>query len=143
MKALESEDSLDAFLRGFVDGTLPKTDWTHQAHLVMASCYLLNYPVEEATVRIREGIQRYNLATGGENTDMAGYHETLTIFWIRILLAALREMDAAGSRIEKARAIAERFGNQRDLFRSYYSFDVVNSTDARRRWVAPDAENRR
>ncbi|MBK5295081.1 MAG: hypothetical protein JJE04_25815 [Acidobacteriia bacterium] len=145
MKALESEDSLAAFLRAFAEGTVPKKEWTHEAHLVMATCYLLEHPLEEATSRIRDGIQRYNLAVGGENTDTAGYHETLTIFWIGLLREALKEMDAemdvGGTRIEKARAIAQRFGSQRDLFRKYYSFDVVQSVDARRRWVEPDVSD--
>jgi len=27
---------------------------------------------------------------------------------------------------------------QRDLFREYYSFDVVRSIEARKSWIAPD-----
>jgi hypothetical protein len=31
----------------------------------------------------------------------------------------------------------ERFGERRDIFREYYEFDLVGSTEARLGWVEP------
>ncbi|MEZ5355112.1 MAG: hypothetical protein R2762_20955 [Bryobacteraceae bacterium] len=134
---MESEASLDAFLRGFEDGSYPSTEWTHEAHIVMATAYLAALPIEDATAHIRGRIPAYNLAQGGQNTDTSGYHETLTIFWIRILADWLTGRTES-SRLEKVRAAAAEFGQQRKLHEGYWSFDVVKSVEARRIWVPPD-----
>ena len=49
-------------------------------------------PQEEATSRIREGIQHYNRSVGTINSDHSGYHETLTVFWMAIVKARLRDL---------------------------------------------------
>jgi hypothetical protein len=87
---------------------------------------------------MREGVRRYNEATGGKNTEDSGYHETLTRFWIAVagaFLAARPDGEAPSARIA---ALVNHFGARRELFREYYSFDVVGSREARRGWMAPD-----
>jgi hypothetical protein len=125
-------------LHGFEDGSFPKEQWNHAAHLRVAGCYLLGHPVEEALRRMREGVRRYNEATGGKNSEDSGYHETLTCFWIAVaggfLAALLGRMTAA----DKIQALVDEFGSRRDLFREYYGFDVVKSREARAGWVEPD-----
>ena len=133
-----SPQALDDFLRRFEDGTFPKAEWDHQAHVVMAASYLLAHPMEQATEIIRRRIPAYNVAQGGQNTDTSGYHETLTIFWIRVVAAFLASLDPALSRVEKVGRVAEHFAARRGLFRHYYSFDVPASTEARKRWIEPD-----
>ena len=39
---------------------------------------------------------------------------------------------------DKIQALVDEFGSRRDLFREYYSFDVVKSREARAGWVEPD-----
>ncbi len=135
MKALESEDTLGQFLAAFEDGTLPKEEWTHQAHIVMAACVLHSYPLEEATSRIREGIKAYNVASGGQNTETSGYHESITIFWIQMITD---DLNPSLSRLDQARAMSERFGEQSSLFKKYWSYDIAKSVEARRSWIEPD-----
>jgi hypothetical protein len=128
----------DEALRAFEDGSFPKDQWNHAAHLRMAGCYLLKHPPEEALGCMRDGVRRYNESVGGQNTEASGYHETLTCFWMAVagaFLAGLPESEPPGERI---RALVDRFGSRRDLFREYYSFDVVQSREARLGWVAPD-----
>jgi hypothetical protein len=50
----------------------------------------------------------------------------------------LGETDAAGGKLDEVRRVVEEFGGRRDLFKQYYSFDVVASREARARWVPPD-----
>ncbi len=133
--ALANEANLDAFVRAFEDGTFPGKDYHHAQHLVVAACYLTEHGAAEATARMRTNIRRYNEAQGGKNTEDAGYHETLTVFWLMLIAANLPE---AAGRLEAARRAVELFGARRDVFRNYYSFDVLNSRDARSRWIAPD-----
>lgn len=135
---LSSEAALASFLEGFETGSWPGPEWKHVHHVIMAACYLTDLPLDTATQTIRTGIQRYNLSQGGQNTDTSGYHETLTIFWIRIIHRFLDTLPAGQSRLENARAVAAEFGPQRDLFKPYWSFDIVNSVEARRAWLPPN-----
>lgn len=136
---LESEASLDVFLRGFEEGSYPKAEWTHRAHVIMAAAYLSRMSPEQALPVIRERIKAYNLAQGGENTETSGYHESLTVFWIAVVSRFLGGLDAGIVRLEKVRRAADYFGARRDLFKAYWSFDVVTSVEARRGWVPPDS----
>ena len=136
---LDSEQSLDELIEAFERGTLPKKDWTHAAHVAVAGCYVLAYQRPEATTLVRHGILHFNRCHGTANTDHSGYHETLTLFWIARTGEFLAGCQPDASRIDKVRALVECFAPRRDLFREYYTFDVVRSVEARRRWVEPDA----
>lgn len=135
---LSSAEALASFLRGFEDGTWPVKEWTHRSHVIMAACYLTALNEADATSVIRENIRGYNLAQGGQNTDTSGYHETLTIFWIRVIDRFLRSLPPALSRLDKIRAAAGEFGGRSRLFEDFWTFDVVKSVEARRTWIAPD-----
>lgn len=104
----------------------------------MAAGYLTQMDVATALPLVRERIRAYNLMVGGENTETAGYHESLTVFWLRVVGAHLAGLDAAMSRLDRVRSVVDAFGGRRDLFQSYWSFDVVKSVEARREWVPPD-----
>lgn len=133
-----NDAELDEFLRGFEDGTYPVKQWTHAAHLAMAGGYLTRMSADEALPFLRERIAAYNVAQGGVNTDSSGYHESLTVFWIKLVAAHLAGLDPAMSRVDKVRSVVETFAPRRDIFREYWSFDVVKSVEARRSWVPPD-----
>jgi hypothetical protein len=137
---LETEESLNRFLEEFAAGTFPRAGWNHAAHVTMASCYLQLFPIAEATCRIRDGIRHYNECQGTANTADSGYHETLTLFWIAMVANLLGQCSSRLTRLEKARIVVETFAPRRDLFRDYYSFDVVRSREARREWTPPDVK---
>ncbi len=137
---LESEEALGDFLECFERGTWPKPEWNHAAHIAVAGCYLIDYSDEEAAERARCDIQHYNQCVGTINSDHSGYHETLTLFWLALVRARLRQFDAGTARIDSVRILVAEFAPQRDVFRDYYSFDVVRSVEARRSWVPPDAK---
>ena len=133
----ESDSSLAALIEGFEQGTYPKEDWTHQAHVAMAAHYLTLHPLPEATRIIRARIPAYNLAQGGRNTDDAGYHETLTIFWIWIVAGFLAGLPETTPRLRMIAAAAERFGAESALHRKFYEHNVIGDLEARRHWVPP------
>jgi hypothetical protein len=136
---LASECALAEFIRRFERGTLPKPLWTHAAHIGIAAWYLLALPEAEATVRVRDGIKRYNEAVGTANTEDSGYHETLTLFWLRTISGRLSRPDRPAETLDAIRMVVAEFGQRRDLYRNFYSFDVVKSRQARAKWVPPDA----
>ena len=134
---LASETTLAEFIQGFEQGTWPHAAWTHSAHLAMAAWYLLSLPESEVTDRVRRGIQHYNESVGTRNTPDAGYHETLTLFWLAIVSDYLGRRDGQATKLAVIREVVAEFASQRDLYRRYYSFDVVNSREARAKWVPP------
>lgn len=134
---LRSEAELDRFLAAWRAGTLPKSEWTHVAHVAVAACHLFYRPQEKALEEIRAGIIHYNACVGTANTDHSGYHETLTRFWTG-LIADLLGTGTLSSRLAFVRAAVRTLGGDSALFRRYYSFDVVKDVRARREWIAPD-----
>jgi len=135
---LDCEETLTGFLKSFERGTWPKSAWNHAAHLAVAACYLIEYPDEDAASRMRRGIVHYNQCVGTVNSNHSGYHETLTLFWLAVVKARLRALAGDLPRVEAVRMLVTELAPQRDLFREYYSFDVVRSAEARKSWIAPD-----
>jgi hypothetical protein len=84
---------------------------------------------------MRRGIKRHNASVGTADTLDSGYHETLTRFWIWVF--SLRLGGYSDPWIA-ARHAVESFGEDRNLQRLYYSYDVIWDRTARASWVAPD-----
>jgi hypothetical protein len=126
-----------ALVRGFEDCTLPRERWTHAAHLTVALWHLLQYDWPEAVVRVRAGIQRYNAAHGIRATPTGGYHETLTLFWLRRVRAFLEDgRNEARALVSLANALAD--SADKNLPLEYYTRDRLFSAEARASWVEPD-----
>lgn len=127
---------IDAFLAAFEGCALPKEQWTHGAHLLTGACYVRELGRESALTKMRECVRRYNESVGGRNTETGGYHETITAMWIRLLDSLWRECQPMERAAFAAHAVA-MFEPRKAVFREYYDFDVVGSTEARLRWVEP------
>ena len=134
---LTTPEALDSFLRGFEQGTLAKSEWTHGAHVATAACYLFDSDFATVLPLMRARISAFNLSVGGANTPTSGYHETLTHFWLLIVAELLRQRQPA-SRLEAAQQAVAAFGQARSLHTLYYSGDVVKDSEARRQWRQPD-----
>ena len=137
-----TEAQLKMLVEKFETATLHKRVWSHSAHLTVGAYYVLNYGRDEALIRLRAGIRRLNMSHGVVNSAVAGYHETLTRFWVIIIEQFLSEYRSANPGIESTAAIttlAKRFQNRRKLYQDYWSFDIIACVQARRVWVPPDA----
>src|SRR5262245_32573469 len=78
---------IQAFIGEFEARSLPKSRWTHHAHLTVGLWYLSQHAPDDALVIVRRRIRAYNEAVGTANTDNSGYHETLTRFFLRGIAA--------------------------------------------------------
>jgi hypothetical protein len=123
----------------FEDGTVPKAEWTHQAHLAVALWYASRLPFEEALAVVRAGIQRVNAAHGGVTTPTGGYHETITRFYMRVICEYVAESGDESETDWAARVnrLLARYG-ARDLPLRHYSKELLTSAEARFGWVEPD-----
>jgi hypothetical protein len=133
---LESAETMSAFVRDWESGTLPKEQWTHAAHVAVGAYYAAFYS-DDALNKMRAGIFAFNASVGTLNTDSSGYHETLTVFWASIIRAAVCDIADPWKAAQRAVSV---FGEDRDLHRLYYSFDVVASASARKNAVSPDRQ---
>lgn len=122
---------------GLLDRSLPRTDWTHEAHLAACTWLLLERP-EILPERDLPGIiQAYNVAVGGVNDDTQGYHETLTQLYIRGARRFLAGRAEGGLANTVNALLASEMG-PRSWPLSFYSRARLFSVEARRAWIVPD-----
>jgi hypothetical protein len=131
--------ALDQLAASFLDGTLPKAAWTHEAHLRVGVWHLLRYPPSDALDQLREGIRRYNDATGTANSAHAGYHETITRFYVGVIGGFLVAADRSRPADELADDLVAQLGD-RALPLRHWSAERLMSPEARLGWVEPDRE---
>ena len=132
-----TNEEIFSLVRRFGDCTLPRAEWTHAAHLTVALWYLLEFDWPEATERVRRGIQRYNAAHGIRPTPTGGYHETLTLFWLRVVRSFLEGgRNEARSLVSLANELTASADSGLPL--RHYTRARLFSTEARASWVEPD-----
>lgn len=132
---LLSEDLFQDFLHRFSTGQFPRAEWNHAAHIAMAAA-AIHDGADHAAVRAR--ILAYNATQGIVSTPTYGYHETLTRFWVDRIGELLAGLGRGATAYDAARAAVAAFAHRGRLFDRYYAFDVVNSSDARTRYISPD-----
>jgi len=132
-----TESEIDAFLAAFEGCTLPKAEWTHAAHLLTGACYVHALGAEAATDTMRTNVRRYNESVGGRNTETSGYHETITVAWIKLLDALWRRAHPMERAAFAAYAVSF-YAPRRDIFARHYDFDLLQSTPARLGWIEPN-----
>ena len=131
---LESPAVFADFLASWDTCTLPKPNWTHALHVAVSAAYAVRFRPDPLP-HLRTGICRYNDAVGTRNTATAGYHETITRFWSTLIA---RHVAHLNDTYQAAALAVPEFGAARKLLATYYSYDVVDSREARQTWHAPD-----
>jgi hypothetical protein len=133
------EAEIEGLVRAFVDRTLAKQDFTHSAHLRVGLWHALRFPDDVALALLRERICAFNVAVGGVNSAEAGYHETITRFYVAIIRHFLDSADLRRTADDLARELIGRFGD-RDLPLHYFSRERLFSVEARLSWLPPDRQ---
>jgi hypothetical protein len=127
----------DRIVREFIARTLPKSEWTHHAHLRVGLWHALQYPDAAALELLRGRISAYNGATGVANTAQSGYHETITRFYVHVIRVFVRSVNPDSPIDELAHALIGQWGDKHLPLR-HYSPHRLFSADARRAWIEPD-----
>ena len=130
-------EEIKYLIQQFKNRTLPKEDWTHEAHLIVALWFVKNHTISAATCLIRAGIISYNVAVGTPNTATRGYHETITLFWIWLVDEFISKHPALEMDQLVATFLQSKYAHQATLF-EYYTKELLFSVEARANWVAPD-----
>ena len=137
IRFFESAEAIRCIGEGLLARTLPKAEWTHEAHLAACTWLVLERADIVLEARMPDIIRSYNEAVGGENTDHAGYHETLTQLYI-IGVRRFLEHCAGADLLAKVNALLASEMAQRDWPLRFYSRACLFSVAARRGWVEPD-----
>jgi hypothetical protein len=123
---------------GLLARTLPRAEWTHEAHLA-ATTYLLTRSPDIAIDAELPGIIRsYNESVGGVNDDTQGYHETITRLFLHGVRLFLAEADLREPLHELVNQLLLSPMGRRDWPLRFYSPGHLFSVEARRRFVPPD-----
>lgn len=125
---------------GLLRRTLPRAEWTHEAHLAATAYLVLRRPDLNLDRDLPDIIRRYNVSVGGTNSDSEGYHDTIT----RTFLAGVRSfLGKADRRFCLATLVNQLLlapEGARDWPFRFYSRARLFSLEARRHFVAPDVE---
>lgn len=123
--------------QGVLNRTLPRPEWTHQAHLVFATALLDAEGLQGAEDKAPSLIRAYNESVGGVNDDTQGYHHTITLLFLRHIhdfLAPMNRMTPGA----RATCLLVSPLAETDYPLRFYSKACLFSVEARREWVDPD-----
>lgn len=133
-----SDAEIERIGEGLLARTLPRGDWTHEAHLA-ATIYLLMRPPDiDLDVELPDIIRRYNASVGGVNDDTQGYHETITRTFLHGVRLFLDDADARRPLHVLVNDLLLSPIGKRDWPLRFYSPERLFSVEARRAFAAPD-----
>ena len=123
---------------GLLDRTLPRPDWTHEAHLATTTYLLTRRPDIDIDQQLPGLIRRYNESVGGVNSDSEGYHETITRVFLHGVRMFLAEADLDEPLHELVNELLLSPMGRRDWPLRFYSAERLFSVEARRKFIPPD-----
>jgi hypothetical protein len=121
-------------IRQFEDCSLPKEEWTHAAHFIMAGWYCTRLPLPLAMDKIRSGIRNYNECV---NPGAIGYHETITVFYTMTIANYLLTAGISELTDDTLSAFLQQPFFEKDYLHRFYSQDVLAGAAARSTWIKP------
>ena len=122
---------------GMIACTLPKGEWTHEAHIATCAWLILERPDIAPEHDLPGLIRRYNESVGGVNDATQGYHETITQVYIAGVRRALERSEGRGL-TERVNWLLRQPEGRRDWPLRFYSRELLFSSEARLGLVEPD-----
>ena len=133
-----SPDDVESLVSRFLDCQVPRSEWTHNAHLVVGAWHVARFGPDEAVDRLRTGIRRLNESNGLPNSTTDGYHESITRAFVTLLDEFLRAFSTDTSLADCIGALLRSRLARRNVLRTFYTRETLMSARARVEWVEPD-----
>jgi hypothetical protein len=135
-----SIEQAETLVQKFENGTLLKSEWTHEAHLIVGLKMVLTCG-EQAFPEMKKRIIHFNESVGTINSETSGYHETLTVFWLWAIKQFCEDKGITQFDVD---AVDELLFyeplSQRNLVEDYYSEAILLLPEARRRYIRSDEQ---
>jgi len=132
------DDAVERIGEGLLARTLPRADWTHEAHLAATTYLLTRRPEIDLDMQLPAIIRSYNESVGGVNDDTQGYHDTITRVFLHGVRLFLAEADSDEPLHELVNELLLSPMGRRDWPLRFYSAERLFSVEARRHFVTPD-----
>ena len=119
----------------FESQSISNEDWSHEYHIRIAAIYLLANGFEKALDKVKTGIKKLNAVNEVPVSQFRGFHETLTVAWLKLVSSRLHNYKVVNSLelIDKYQDLL----NPR-LLGEYYSDGKLMSDEAKIKFVQPD-----
>lgn len=137
VRLFESDEAVRRVGRGMLERSLPRPEWTHEAHLAACAWIILERPDIVPDRDLPHLIRRYNESVGGVNDATQGFHETITQLGLIGVRRALARSEGSGL-CERVNALLQAEEGRRDWPLRFYSPELLFSTEARLGWVECD-----
>ena len=128
----KTDDEIRALVSAFEACSFHPSEFRHYQHLTVALWYVWHLSPDEASVKMTEGIRLL-----AETYGKMGYHETITLFWLRVVASFVAGHRATESLSETANTLIDRC-NDKDLIGQFYSAELLATDKAKAEWVEPD-----
>jgi hypothetical protein len=133
-----SDAEIEHLGEGLLACTLPRPEWTHEAHLAATAYLVTRRPDIDLDRELPGIIRRYNASVGTPNSDSEGYHETITRVFLHGVRLFLSEADPSEPLHGLVNELLLSPMGRRDWPLRFYSRERLFSVEARRNFLAPD-----
>lgn len=128
----KTDDEIRALVSAFEACSFHPSEFRHYQHLTVALWYVWHLSPDEAIAKMTTGIRRL-----AETYGKMGYHETVTLFWLRIVSNFVAAHRPKTSLTAIANALIDSC-NDKDLIGQFYSPELLATDKAKTEWVEPD-----
>jgi hypothetical protein len=127
----KTEEEIRTLVESFEACSFHPSEFRHYQHLAVALWYVRNLSFKEATDKVTSGIRRL-----AETYGKSGYHETITLFWLRVVACFVADRENL-TLPELANTLIDHCV-EKNLISRHYSADLLASAKAKAEWVEPD-----
>jgi hypothetical protein len=128
----KTDHEIHTLVSAFEACSFHPSEFRHYQHLTVALWYVWHLSPDEASAKMTTGIRRL-----AETYGKMGYHETITLFWLRIVANFVAEHRRKTSLTAIANALIDSC-NDKDLIGQFYSAELLATEKAKAEWVEPD-----
>ena len=124
----------EEMIAGFTNCTLPLDEWDHGTHLVAGFYVIAKYGDAGYSV-MKTRLLNYTTHYGKD-----GYHETMTRFWIWAVQHFMEKENGkiAWNQEQLDAIIFNEELTRRNLWNDYYSLELMQSDEAKKKFLEPD-----
>ena len=133
-EVLTSLDELESLVYAFETCSISPAEFSHRKHLAVCLYYLSRLSFSGAVSAMRSGLTNF-LA----HHQLHGYHETITLFWLKRLEREAGIVRLHHQTLETINRTLAANSDSKLIF-TFYSRECVMSDLAKREWVDPDLQ---